>query len=142
MVLMWLGFDMTSVKQLLIDPGLWQGASFAERLAGHFSDILPWQAFLAFASEKRAAGIEVQIFGLRRQFNRYGEPVLLVDLSWRGEPSRWRFVVIGAFVDPVDDTRYLVFDARLPRIALNIGYAMAEDIYYGLNGPVGMPGPT
>lgn len=123
-----------SVREIAIDPALWKGTDPAARLAGHFSDIVPWSEFVGFIHQRKEADPTAAVAGFRRIYDRYGDPVLVALVTWRGKASQWRFPLIGWFTDPEDGERYLVFEARLRRIGLDTGYAIRDGLYFGLLG--------
>lgn len=123
-----------STSELTIDPALWWGPDIASRLAGHFSDIVPWTDFIGFVQEHREKDSTAAVAGFRRLYDRHGDPVLIALVTWRGKSSQWRFPLISWFTDPEDGERYLVFEARLKRIGLDTGYAIREWLYSELSG--------
>lgn len=124
----------STVRELAIDPSLWQGADIATRLAGHFTDIAPWTAFVGFVQQRKEGDPTAALAGFRRVYDRHGDPVLVALVTWRGKASQWRFPLIGWFTDLEDGERYLVFEARLRRIGLDTGYAIRDGLYFDLAG--------
>ena len=120
------------MKELQIDPALWRGDTFEERLKRHFVDICTTERFKAFIADRRERDPSAEILGWRRRYDRYGDPLLAVCLRWKGTERQWRFPQLTAFTAPDDRRRYLVFEALLPKIGLDFGIAVHDAMFEAL----------
>lgn len=103
-------------EHLVIDPGLWVGDDLDARLRAHFVDLSTPQGLRDFMANRADRDPTAAVTGWRRIYDRFGNPVLVAVVTWKGSERQWRFPLLSTFVAPDDDQTYLAFDAALPRI--------------------------
>lgn len=119
---------------LTIVPELWIGNDLETRLRRHFIDVRTVDAFEDFIEARRERDESADLGGWRRIFDRTGRPVLIAVVTWKAKQKLWRFPLLSRFTDPQDGHGYFVFEADLPRIGLDLGIAIQDQVYDALQG--------